>query len=167
MDSDHLPRWSCRLLQLPPDFESLPSKRHKVIKHGTHTSTYQTCDSTRMSTELSHQNTGSPSTPTPTIFNGTPSTLVTIMVVVSEAPIITISSPIVNSQSLASNPFGSIGHSLGYNVQSIPMASSPFSYGMLKFTSQFSNSIPVVGPNVRIGLGGTNPPCTPFSFGGT
>jgi hypothetical protein len=47
------------------------------------------------------------------------------------------------------------------------MASSPFSYGMLKFTSQFSNSIPVAGTNTSIGLGGTNPPHTPFSFGGT
>jgi hypothetical protein len=43
----------------------------------------------------------------------------------------------VNAQSIATNPFGSLGHLLGYNVQSIPMASSPFSYGMLNFTSHF------------------------------
>jgi hypothetical protein len=47
------------------------------------------------------------------------------------------------------------------------MASSPFSYGMENFTSQFSNSISVAGTNANIGLGGTNPPYTPFSFGGT
>jgi hypothetical protein len=45
------------------------------------------------------------------------------------------------------------------------MASSPFSYGMLKFTSQFSNGILIVVPNDSIGLGGTTPPYTPFSFG--
>jgi hypothetical protein len=47
------------------------------------------------------------------------------------------------------------------------MASSPFSYGMSNFTSQFSTSIPAAGPNTSIGLRGTNPPHTPFSFGGT
>jgi hypothetical protein len=46
------------------------------------------------------------------------------------------------------------------------MASSPFSYGMLNFASQFSKSIRVV-PNTGIGLGGTTPPYTPFSFGGS
>jgi hypothetical protein len=167
MEPDQLPRRSRRLLQLPPSFESFPSKRHRVIKCGTHTSTYQTCDSTRMSTELSHQDTGSPSTPTPTIVNGTPSTPSTTMVVMSGEPIITVARPIVNTQPISMNLFGSLGHSPGYNVQSIPMASSPFSYGMPNFTSQFSNSIPVVGPNASIGLGGTTPPYTPFSFGGT
>jgi hypothetical protein len=73
----------------------------------------------------------------------------------------------VNTQPIATNPFGSLGHSPGYNVQSIPMASSPFSYGMPNFTSQFSNSIPAAGTNASIGLGGTTPPYTPFSFGGT
>jgi hypothetical protein len=47
------------------------------------------------------------------------------------------------------------------------MASSPFSYGMPNFTSQFSNSIPTVGPNASIGLGGNTPLYTPFSFGGS
>jgi hypothetical protein len=47
------------------------------------------------------------------------------------------------------------------------MASSSFSYGMPNFTLQFSNSIPVVGPNASIGLGGTTTPYTPFSFGGS
>jgi hypothetical protein len=47
------------------------------------------------------------------------------------------------------------------------MASSPFSYGMPNFTSQFSNSIPTACPNYSIGLGGTTPPYNPFSFGGS
>jgi hypothetical protein len=68
---------------------------------------------------------------------------------------------------MATNPFGSLRHSPSYNVQSILMASSPFSYGMLNFTSQFSTSIPVVGLNTSIGLRSTTPPHTPFSFGGT
>jgi hypothetical protein len=167
MEPDQLPRRSRRLLQLPPHFESFPSKRRKVIKRGTHTSTYQTCDHTRMSTESSQKDTGSPSTPIPTIVNGTPSTPSTTMVVVSEVPIITSVHPIVNTQPIAMNPFGSLCHSPGYNVQSIPMASSPFSYGMSNFTSQFSTSIPASSLNTSIGLGGTTPPHTPFSFGGT
>jgi hypothetical protein len=89
------------------------------------------------------------------------------MVVVPEAHIITMARTIVNSHDTPSNPFGSLGHSLGYNVQSIPMASSPFSYGMTNFTSQFSNSIPTGVPNASVGLGGSTPPYTPFSFGGS
>jgi hypothetical protein len=75
--------------------------------------------------------------------------------------------PVVNTSSLASNPFEGFCHSPSYNVQSIPMSSSPFSYGMPKFTSQFSTSIPPVGPNASLGLGGTTPPYTPFLFGGS
>jgi hypothetical protein len=82
MESDQHPHWSLCLLQLPPDFESLPSKRRRVIRRGTHTSNVQICDSTRMSTKHSLQNTGSPLTPTHTIVNGTPLTLATKMVVV-------------------------------------------------------------------------------------
>jgi hypothetical protein len=73
----------------------------------------------------------------------------------------------VNTQPIATNPFGSLGHSPGYNVRSIPMASSPFSYGMSNFTSHFSNSILVAGTNSSIGLGGTAHLYTPFLFGGT
>jgi len=120
-----------------------------------------------MSTGPGLQNFGNPSTPIPIIVNGTPSTPATSMVVVLEVPIITMARPIVNAQATASNPFGSLGHSPGYNVQSIPMASSPFSYGIPNFTSQFSNSILDVGPNASIGLGGNTPPYTPFSFGGS
>jgi hypothetical protein len=135
MESDQPPCWSHHLVQLPPDFTSFPSKRRRVIIHGTHTSTIQTCDSTRMSSEPSLQSSGIPLTPIPTIVNGTPSTPATYMVIVSKAPIITMARPIVNAQATASNPFGYLGHSPGYNVQSIPMASSPFSYGMPNFTS--------------------------------
>jgi hypothetical protein len=74
---------------------------------------------------------------------------------------------IVNAQATASNPFVSFGHSPGYNVQSIPIASSPFSYGMPNFTWQFSSSIPVASPIASIGLGGSTCPCTPFLFGGS
>jgi hypothetical protein len=120
-----------------------------------------------MSTEPGLQNYGIPSTPIPTIVNGTPLTPTTSMVVVPEAPIITMAWSIVNAHATALNIFGSLGHSPGYNVQSILMASSPFSYGMPNFTSQFSNSILVVGPNSSVGLGGNTPPYTPFSFGGS
>jgi hypothetical protein len=130
-----LPRRSHCLLQLTLHFESLPSKRPKVIKCGTHTSTYHTCDHTRMSIESNQKDTRSSLTPIPTIVNGTHSTPSTTMVVVSEVPIITSAHPIVNTQPIAMNPFGSLCHSLGYNVWSIPMASSPFSYGMPNFTS--------------------------------
>jgi hypothetical protein len=47
------------------------------------------------------------------------------------------------------------------------MASSPFSYGMPNFISYFSNSIPTPGLNASAGLGGSTPPYTPFSFGGS
>jgi hypothetical protein len=132
VDSDQHPRWSRLLLQLPY-FKYFSSKRHRVIRHGRHTSIVQTCDSTRMSTEPSIQNNGIPSTPTPTIVNGTHSNPTTTMNVVSKEPIITMVGPIVNAQSTASNPFGSLHHSLGYNVQSIPMAYSHFSYDMPNF----------------------------------
>jgi hypothetical protein len=167
VESDQPPRRSRRFLQLPPDFESFPSKRNRVIIHGTQTSIVQTCDFKRMSTEPSLQNTRSPSTPTPTIVNGTTLTPATSMVVVSEEPIITMAQPIVNAQATTSNPFGSLGHSPGYNVQSIPMDSSPFSYGMPNFTSHFLNSILATSPNGNIWLGGSTPPYTPFSFGGS
>jgi hypothetical protein len=85
VESDQIPCRSCRLLQLPPVFESLPYKRHRVISSGTHTSTFQTCDPARMSTESSLQNNRSSSTPNPTIINGTPSTPVATTVAVSEA----------------------------------------------------------------------------------
>jgi hypothetical protein len=135
VESDQPPHRSRCLLQLPLDFVSLPSKRRRVFICGTQTSTVQTCDSTRMSTKPNIQNFGSPSTPIPTIVQGTPLTPATSMVAMPEIPISMIPRPIVNAYTTTSNPFGSLGHSPGYNVQSIPMASSPFSYGMPNFTS--------------------------------
>jgi hypothetical protein len=167
MESDQLPHRSRRLLHLPPVFKFFPSKRHRVIRCGTHTSTFQTCGSIRMSTKSSLQNTGSSSTPIPTIINGTPSTFAATTVVGLEAYTSTMARPVVNASSLSSNPFGGLGHSSGYNVQSIPMDSSPFSYGIPKFTSQFSTTIPATSPNTSFGLGGATPPYTPFLFGGS
>jgi hypothetical protein len=130
MEPDQLPRRSHCLIRLPPHLEYLLSKRCKVIKRGTHTSTYQTCDHTRMSTKSSQKDTGSPSTPIPTIVNDTPLTPSTTMVVVPKVPIITHVCHIVNNQPIATNPFGSLGHSPCYNIQPIPTNSIPFSYGM-------------------------------------
>jgi hypothetical protein len=76
----------------------------------------------------------------------------------------TMARPIVNASSLSSNPFGGFGHLPSYNVQSIPMASSPFSYGIPNFTLQFSTAIPAIGPNASLILGGTTPYYTPFPF---
>jgi hypothetical protein len=118
-----------------------------------------------MSTEPSLQNTRSSSTPNPTIVNGTPSTPATTTVAAPEAYTGTMAWPIVNASSLASNPFGGFGHSLSYNVQTIPMATSSFSYGMPSFTSQSSTTIPAASHNASLGLGVTTPPYTPFPFG--
>jgi hypothetical protein len=165
MESDHLPRRSCRLLQLPPVLELFPSKRCRVVRSGTHTSTFQTCDPTNMTTESTPQNIGSSSTPNPTIFNCTPLTPTTTIVAVSEAYTGTTARPVVNASSLASKHFGGFGHSPSYNVQTIPMATSLFSYGMPSFTLQSSTSIPISSHNTSLGLGGTTPPYTLFPFG--
>jgi hypothetical protein len=120
---------------------------------------------TRMSLESSLQNTGSSSTPNPTIVNYTHLTSSSTTVVVSEAYTDTMAWPVVNASSLASNPFGGFGHSSSYNVQTIPVATSLFSYGMPSFTSQSSTAIRTVIHNDILGLGGTTPPYTPFPFG--
>jgi hypothetical protein len=119
-----------------------------------------------MSIESIQIDNGSPSTPIPIIVNDTPLTPSTTMVVVLKVPIITHVCPIVHTQPITLTSFGSIGHSPGYNIQSIPMASSPFSYGMPNFTSQFSSSIPTTSPHTSIALGGMAPSHTPFSFSG-
>jgi hypothetical protein len=167
MEPDQLPRRSrlC-LLKLPPHLESFPSKRRKVIKRGTHTSTYQTCDYTIMSTESSLKDTGSPSTPIPYVVNGTPSTPSTTMVVVSEVPVITPIRPVVATQPIVTNPFGSLFGMPRYNAQSIPSVSNPFSFGMPNMTSQLSSSIPMNNTNPSIGPGGMAPLHIPLSFGG-
>jgi hypothetical protein len=162
----HLPPRSSRLLNLPPHLESFPSKRRKVINRGTHISTYQTCGHTSMSIKSSQKDTGIPLTPIPTIVNGTPSMPSNTMVVVLEVPIITHVRPVVNTQPIVTNPFGSLFSSSGYNNYSIPTTSIHFSYGMPNFTSQFSSSIPTSNPNPSIGPGGMDPPHIPLLFGG-
>jgi hypothetical protein len=119
-----------------------------------------------MSIESGHKYIGSPSTPIPTIVNGTPSTPSTTMVVASEVPIITPIQPMVATQPIVTKPFGSIFGTPRYNTWSIPSASRPFSYGMPNLTSQFSSSIPTTNTNPSIGLGGMAPPHIPISFGG-
>jgi hypothetical protein len=101
VESDHLPLWSHRLLRLPRDFIFLPSKRRRVFRSGTHTSTFLTYGSIRMSTESSLQNTQSSLTPIPTIVNGTPLTPAAAIVAVSEAYTGTMAWPVVNSSSLS------------------------------------------------------------------
>jgi hypothetical protein len=76
------------------------------------------------------------------------------MVVVLEVPIITHVRPILNTQHIVTNPFGTLFNSPRYNTQSIPMTSSHFPYGMPNFTSQFSSSILSSNLNTSIGLGG-------------
>jgi hypothetical protein len=166
METDPLPHRSRYLLIFPPHLESLPSKRRKVIKRGTHTSTYQTCGHTSMSTELSQKDNRIPSIPVPTIVNGTPSMPSTTMVLVPKVPIITSIQSMGDTQPIVTIHFGSIFCTPGYNTQSIPTASSPFSYGMPNITSQFYSSIPTMNTNPSIGLGGMAPLHIPFSFGG-
>jgi hypothetical protein len=166
VELDPLPRMSHRLLKLPPHLESLPSKRRKVITRGTHTSTYQSCDHTSMSTESGQKDIRSPSPPIPIIVNGTPSTPSTTTVVVPKVPIITPIQPMVATQPIVTIPFGSIFDTPRYNTQSIPSASSHFSYGMSNLTLQFSSSIPATNTNPSIGLVGMAPPHIPLSFGG-
>jgi hypothetical protein len=107
-----------------------------------------------MSTESSQKDIGSPLNPIPIVVNGTPSTPSTTMVVVSEVPVITHVQPMVATQPIVMNPFGSIFGTPRYITQSIPTVSNPFSFGMPNMTSQLSSSIPVNNRNPSIGLGG-------------
>jgi hypothetical protein len=160
MDLDHIPHRSHRLLNLPPHLESFPSKRHKFIKLGTHTSTYHTCDHTCMINESSQKDIGIPSTPIPSVFNGTLLTPSTTMIVVPEVLIITPIQPVVATQLIVTNPFGCLFGMLGYNAQTILLVSNPFSFGMPNMTTQISSSIPSnnINPSVItlyfIGSGG-------------
>jgi hypothetical protein len=88
------------------------------------------------------------------------------MVVVPEVPILTPTQPVVSTQPIVMNPFGSLFGMPGYNSQSIPSVSNPFSFGMPNMTSQLSSSIPVTNANPSFGPGGMAPLHTPLSFGG-
>jgi hypothetical protein len=89
VELDPLPRRSRRLLKLPPHLEYFPYKRCKIIKHGTHTSTYHTCDHTSVNTESSQKVTGSPSTPIPMVVNGSRLMPSITTVLVPKVPFIT------------------------------------------------------------------------------
>jgi hypothetical protein len=73
---------------------------------------------------------------------------------------------VVSTQPIVTNPFGSLFGTPGYNSQSIPSVSNPFSFGMPNMTSQLSSSIPANNENPSLGPGGMAPPHTPLSFGG-
>jgi hypothetical protein len=167
MDPDELPRRSQRLLKLPLHLYYFPSKRNKVIKRGTHTSTYQTCDHTSMSTNSSQKEMRIPLTPIPTVVNGTHSTPSTTTVVALEVPIITPIQPRVSTQPIVVNPFGSIFGTPRYNTQSIPIVYNPFSFGMLNMTLKLLSSIPTNNTNPSIGPRGMDPFHIPLSFGGS
>jgi hypothetical protein len=166
MEPYRLPRRYHNFFKLPPHLESIPSKRRKIIKHGTNTSTYQTCDHTSMSTESIHKDIGSPSNSIPFVVNGNPSMPSTTVVVVPEVPVITYIRPAVATQPIVMNPFGSLFGTPGYNAQSIPSVSNPFSFGMPNMTSQLSSSIILNNTNPIIGLGGMAPLHIPLLFGG-
>jgi hypothetical protein len=73
----------------------------------------------------------------------------------------------VSTQPIVTNPFGSLFGTPGYNSQSIPSVSNPFSFGMPNMASQLSSSIPTTNANPSFGPGGMAPPRTPLSFGGS
>jgi hypothetical protein len=134
MEPDQLPHRSCHFLKLPLHLESFPSKRCKVTKHDTHTSTYHTCDYTIMSTDSISKDNRSPLTLIPYVVNGTLVTPSAAMVVVSEVPILTPNWPMVSTQPIVRNPFKSPFGMPGFNAQSIPLVSNPFSFGMPNMT---------------------------------
>jgi hypothetical protein len=101
------------------------------------------------------------------VVNGSPLTPSTTMVVVSKVPVITPIQPMVTTQLIVMNPFGSIFGTPRYNTHSIPTTSSPFSYGMMNLTSQFFSSIPAMNTNPSIRLGGMDSLHIPLSFGGS
>jgi hypothetical protein len=166
VELDQLPRRSHHFLKLPSHLESFPFKRRRVIKCGTHTSTYQTCDYTSMSIELSKKDTGIPSTHIPIVVDGTPSMPSTTTVVVPEVLVITPIQTVIATQPIIMNTFGSLFDKPGYNAQFIPSVSNPFSFGMSNMTSQLSSSIPKNNTNSSIGLGRVAPLHIPLSFGG-
>ena len=108
MEPDQLPHRSCHFLKLPLYLESLNSKRHKVIKRGTHTSTNHIFDCPVMGIELSPNDTRTPSTPIPSVVNGTPLNPSTTMVLVPEIPVLTHTHPMVSTRPIEINPFGSL-----------------------------------------------------------
>jgi hypothetical protein len=71
----------------------------------------------------------------------------------------------VATQPIVTNPFGSLFGTLGYNAQSIPLVSNPFSFGMPNMTLQLSSSIHANNTNPSIGPRGMAPLHIPLLFG--
>jgi hypothetical protein len=169
VEKDQLPRRSRRLLKLPPHLESLPklpSKRRKGNKRGTYISTSQTCDYLVMSIESNPNDITSPSTPIPSVVSGIPLTPSAMMVGVLEIPSPTATQPVVSTRPIGTNPFEPLFGTPGYNSQSIPSVSNPFSFGMPNMTSELSSSSPTTNANPSFGLGGMAPLHALLSFGG-
>jgi hypothetical protein len=103
-----------------------------------------------MSTKSISNDIMSPLTPIPTIVNGVPSTPSTMMVVVPKVPVISPIQLVVSTRTIVMNYFGSLFGTLGYNSQSIPSVSNPFSFGMPNMTSQLSPSIQATNANPSI-----------------
>jgi hypothetical protein len=119
-----------------------------------------------MSTESNLNVTGSPSTPISSLINGIPSTPLASMVGVIEIPAFTATQPMGSTQAIGTSPFRSLFCIPGYNSQSIPPVSNPFSFGMPNMMSQLSSSIPMANVNPSFGPGGMAPLYAPLLFGG-
>jgi len=61
------------------------------------------------------------------------------------------------------NPFRYVFGTLGYNSQSIPSVSNPFSFGIPNMTLQLLSSIRVANANPSFGRGGMAPPYAPLT----
>jgi len=90
----------------------------------------------------------------------------TTIVVVLEVLVITPFRPMVSTQPILTNHFGSLFAMPRYNAHSIPSVSIHFSFGMSNMTLQISSSIPTNNINPSIGPGSMDPQHIPLSFGG-
>jgi hypothetical protein len=118
-----------------------------------------------MSIESSLNDTGNPSTPIPSVVSGIPSTPLVATIVVPEVLVLTPTHHVFSTRPIATNPFGSLFGMSGYNSQSIPSVSNPFSFGMPNMMSQLSSSIPMTNVNPIFGPGGMAPQHAPLSLG--
>jgi hypothetical protein len=100
------------------------------------------------------------------VISGVPSTPLSSMVWILEAPSSNATQPMVSAQPMGTNPFVFPYGMPNHSTQSIPSATNPFSYGMPDMTSHFSSSVSLSHVNPSFGSGGMMPPYTPFSFGG-
>jgi hypothetical protein len=74
--------------------------------------------------------------------------------------------PIISSQPMGTNPFIFPYNMPNNDSQSIPLASTPFSFGVPNMALHFSSSVSTDNMNPSFGSRGTMPPYVPFSFGG-